>query len=207
MNKSFNCLFYIEREQLNKTWASCSVFVQSGGHSERWCDLGPALQAQPGSAVVQFRLRQWMLKGWSVQPSTDLLQWVSFVMVLFYWKNRIVNLLLIEKGENNNHVPKVKLEVSLTKLLGSEMHREQIPVEKPYPCECMPKVIRFMLANPLRLISLQNAQRNSLDYELMPLLILCWSTVLHLIRHSKTKQLLRRPKNSWAEYLSIMELH
>lgn len=102
-----------------------------------------------------------MLKGWSVQPSADLLQRVSFVMVLFYWKNRIINLLSIEKGENKNHGPKVKLEVSLTKLLRSEMHREQIPVENPYPCKCMPKVIRFMLANPLRLISLQNAQRNS----------------------------------------------
>lgn len=101
-----------------------------------------------------------MLKGWSVQPSADLLQHVYFVMVLFYWKSRIINL-LAEKGQNNDRVPKVKLEVSLTKLLDSEMHREQIPVEKPYPCKCMPKVIRFMPANPLRLISLQNAQRNS----------------------------------------------
>lgn len=101
-----------------------------------------------------------MLKGWSVQPSADLLQRVYFVMVLFYWKSRIINL-LAEKGQNNDRVPKVKLEVSLTKLLDSEMHREQIPVEKPYPCKCMPKVIRFMPANPLRLISLQNAQRNS----------------------------------------------
>lgn len=101
-----------------------------------------------------------MLKGWSVQPSADLLQRVYFVMVLFYWKSRIINL-LAEKGQNNDRVPKVKLEVGLTKLLDSEMHREQIPVEKPYPCKCMPKVIRFMPANPLRLISLQNAQRNS----------------------------------------------
>lgn len=100
------------------------------------------------------------MKGWSVQPSADLLQRVYFVMVLFYWKSRIINL-LAEKGQNNDRVPKVKLEVSLTKLLDSEMHREQIPVEKPYPCKCMPKVIRFMPANPLRLISLQNAQRNS----------------------------------------------
>lgn len=102
-----------------------------------------------------------MRKGWSVQPSADLLQHVSFVMVLLYWKNGIINLLLTEKGENNDHIPKVKLEVHLTKLLDLEMHREQIPVEKPYPCKCMPKVIRFMPANPLRLISLQNAQRNS----------------------------------------------
>lgn len=60
-----------------------------------------------------------MLKGWSVQPSADLLQRVYFVMVLFYWKSRIINLLLSEKGQNNDRVPKVKLEVSLTKLLDS----------------------------------------------------------------------------------------
>lgn len=59
-----------------------------------------------------------MLKGWSVQPSADLLQRVYFVMVLFYWKSRIINL-LAEKGQNNDRVPKVKLEVSLTKLLDS----------------------------------------------------------------------------------------
>lgn len=100
-------------------------------------------------------------EGLECYPSADLLQRVSFVMVLFHWKNKITNFLLTEKGENNDCVAKVKLEVSLTKLLDSEMQREQIPVEKPYPCKCMPKVIRFMPANPLRLISLQNAQRNS----------------------------------------------
>lgn len=72
-----------------------------------------------------------------------------------------MNLLLTEKGKRNDDLHRVKLEVSVIKLLDSEMHREQIPVEKPHPWKCMPEVIRLVPTNPLKLISLQNAQRNS----------------------------------------------
>lgn len=64
-------------------------------------------------------------EGWSFQSNVSLQSIFFFVMMLSYWTRKLT------RRKSEHMQSRVKAGVSVTELLDVEVHREQIPVEKP----------------------------------------------------------------------------